>query len=160
MTHFKLWLAPLVVLIQTAALADPQLDVEELMNDMLPFGHEMLEQHGEFLPYGAATKTNGEIVSVASVDGDEHPRSQEVIANIKAAFQKAAEEHRYKATALFYDVTTVLPRTKEKSDAIAVALDHVDNVSITVFLPYELEGKRVVFGETFARRGQNEIFRK
>ena len=147
-----------LLLVQVRAMADPQLDVEELMNDMLPFGQEMLEKYGEFLPFGAATKTNGEIVSVAGGVGIENAKSQDVINVLKEAFQEAAAQKKYKATAIFYDVRTVEPSSGEKTDAIAVALDHVDSFSITVFLPYELVGTRVVFGETFARRGANDIF--
>ena len=147
-----------LLLTQVSAIADPQLDVEELMNDMLPFGQEMLEKYGEFIPYGAATKTDGEIVSVAGGVGIEHPKSQEVINVLKEAFQEAAAQKKYKATAIFYDVSTVQPSSGEKTDAIAVALDHVDNFSVTVFLPYELVDSRVVFGETFARRGADDIF--
>ncbi len=154
----RLLMIVLLLLVKTGVAADPKLDVEELLNDMLPFGQEMLEEHGEFIPYGAAIKINGEIVSVAGGVGVDQPKSQEVINSLKDAFRLAAMQGKYKVTAIFYDVSTVDPASGQKTDAIAVALDHVDGLSLAVFLPYELAGSRVVFGETFVRRGANDIF--
>ena len=108
-------------------MANPKADVEELMNSMLPFGQQMLEKHGEFIPYGAAMTSANEIVSVAGYDGDEKPLSQDIIELLKEGFRSAAEKGEYIATALFFDVRVTLPGSNEKSDAIAVALDHKEN---------------------------------
>jgi hypothetical protein len=37
-------------------------DAETLLNAVMPFAERMLAEHGEFYPYGAAMKPDGEIV--------------------------------------------------------------------------------------------------
>lgn len=134
-------------------------DVEALMNEWVTFGKQMLSEHREFFPYGAAMKLDGEIVSIAADTGEESPPSQEVIDLLVSNFQQAAVSGEYKATALFYDVRITLPTSKEKTDAIAVALDHVDAYSVIVFHPYRIEDNHLIFGDLTASQGANAIFR-
>jgi hypothetical protein len=114
---------------------DPKADCEALMNSVIPFAQQMLTNHGEFLPFGGAMRSSGELVSVAGYDGDEHPQSSDVIHLIKEGFIGAARQGEYRATALVYDVRVKLPSTGDKSDAIAVSLNHRDNYSIVVVFP-------------------------
>ena len=139
-------------------MADPKTEVEELMNALLPFGQQMLEKHGEFIPYGGAMKTDGEIVSVSGYEGEEQPLSQDIINLLKDGYRIAVKNNEYKATAIFYDVRVIPPGTQEKTDAIAVALDHKENYSVIVLFPYKLINSNVQFGEVFAEAGANEIF--
>lgn len=84
------------------------------MNEVLPFAQQMLERHGEFIPYGGAMKPNGEIVSVAGYDGDEYPPSQDIIDLLKDAFRAAGRSGEYKATAIVFDVRVIPPRDLKK----------------------------------------------
>ncbi|MCC7643613.1 MULTISPECIES: hypothetical protein [unclassified Janthinobacterium] len=133
---------------------------ETLMNAVLPMAEKLLEQHGEFFPFGAAMKPSGEIVDVAGYDGREHPPSADIIKLLESAFAKAAAAKQYKATALVYDVKVTPPSSNKKSDAIAVALDHVDKYSVVVFFPYELVNGKLQLGPVFAQKGAELIFRK
>ena len=141
-------------------MADPKSDVEELMNDAVgvAFADRMLREHGDFFPYGAAMKQDGEIVSVAAHDGTEHPPSQELISLLKGAFRQSVAEGEYIATAIFYDVRVSLPKEGGKTDAIAAALDHRDDYSVIVFFPYRLDGDQIEYGELFAQAGENDVF--
>ena len=47
-------------------------ECEALMNSVLPFAKQMLGRHGEFYSYCGAMRANGEIVSVAGYEGQEH----------------------------------------------------------------------------------------
>ncbi len=82
----------------------PKAECESLMNAALPFAEKMLKQHGEFFPYGAALKENGEIASVAGYDGREQPPSKDVIGLLKQGFVQGAKAREYRATALVYDI--------------------------------------------------------
>ena len=135
-------------------------DVEKLMNAMLPFAEQMLEKHGEFLPYGAAMTPAGKVVSIGGYDGREHPPSQDIIKLLKDSFRSAAKAKKYKATGIFFDVRTVPPGAVEKTDAVAIALDHKDNYSVVVYYPYKLKSGKVQFGQVFATAGANDIFGK
>ncbi len=147
-----------ILFIGATAMADPKSEVEDLMNDRLPFGQELLEKYGEFFPYGGAITSDGKIVSVAAYDGDEQPPSMDVINLLKNGFRQAAKKGEYKATALFYDVRVIPPGAKEKVDAIAIALDHKENYSVVVFFTYTLINSKLEFGEVFAEAGANDIF--
>jgi hypothetical protein len=133
-------------------------ECETLMNIVLPFAQRMLSDHGEFFPYGGAMRSGGEIISVAGYDGGEQPPSTNLIQLIKEGFIDAANQGQYMATALVYDVRVVMPETGEKSDAVAVSLNHRDRYSMTVLFPYKLAGGKAAFGNPFAQKGDGDIF--
>jgi hypothetical protein len=136
----------------------PKDDCEALMNSALPFAKQMLDSHGEFYPFGAAMRADGELVSVAGYDGRERPPSTDVIRMLKDAFIAGAKDGQYKATALVYDVRVALPGTREKSDAIAVSLNHRADYSVIVLFPYKIERGRPVIGQAIAQKGEADIF--
>ena len=152
----------LLLLVGTLAIGDDvssaKQDVEKLMNSALPFAEKMLNEHGEFLPYGEAMRPSGEIVSVGADSGEEHPPSQELIDILRSAFKSAAAEGEYIATAIVYDSLTIPPGSEEKTDAIAVALDHRDDYSVLVFFPYELVDGTAELQPPFAVKGAGDIF--
>ena len=135
-------------------------DVEKIMNAMLPFAVQMLEKQGEFFPYGVAMTPAGEVVSIGGYDGREQPPSQGIINLLKDSFRSAAKTKKYRATGIFFNVRTVPPGTTEKTDAVAIALDHKDNYSVVVYFPYKLKAGKVQFGQVFSAAGANDIFGK
>ena len=140
-------------------MASPKSESEILLGTALPFAQKMLEQYGEFYPYGAAMEAeDGEIVSVAGTTGAEQPSPKELIELLRGAFRQGARGGKYRATALAYDALVAVPPSAEKSDAIAVALDHLGGYSVVVFLPYKLTEGKVVYGELFVQEGDNLVF--
>jgi hypothetical protein len=139
-------------------MSDAKGDCQALMNSVLPFAEQMLTNHGEFLPFGGAITPDGEIVSIGGDTGNERPKSADVIALLKGGLIDAARMGKYKATAIVYDVRVTVPSTREKSDAIAVALDHRDNYSVVVYFPYKIEGGKPILGAAFAQKGAADIF--
>jgi hypothetical protein len=128
------------------------------MSAILPFAEQMLRDHGEFFPFGGAMQSDGKIVSVAGHDGTGNPPAADIIRLIKEGFIKSAREGKYRATALIYDARVILPSTGEKSDAIAVSLNHQDSYSVMVFFPYKLEARKLTIGAAFAQGGEADIF--
>jgi hypothetical protein len=60
---------------------------------------------------------------------------------------------------VIYDVRIVPPGQTEKSDAVAIDLDHRDGMSVIMYFPYRLTSeKKVIWGELFASKGSNDIF--
>jgi hypothetical protein len=142
----------------TQAMNQPKADCEALMNALLPFAEQMLQRYGEFFPLGGAMRPDGEIVSVAAHDSGERPSSADVIRQLKEVFVAAACDGQYKATGLAYDVKATIPSTGEKSDAIAISLNHRDNYSIIVLFPYKLSGGSLTIGDAFAEAGEADVF--
>lgn len=156
-----LFLLFIVFTIQTAmaeSVTTAKEDAEKLMNAFIGFAVKMLNESGEFYPYGAAMLPDGETVAVAGYEGQDFPPSQAIIDLLNDGFQRAARAGEYKATAMFYDVRTTLPGTGTKSDAIAVALDHADDYSVVVYFPYKIDNGQASFGDVFAQAGANNIF--
>jgi hypothetical protein len=139
-------------------VSQARVDSEDLMNAALPFAHQMLREHGAFLPFGAAMRPDDEIVSIASYDGNDCPDARELIRLIKDGFIAGARAKEYKATALVYDVRVKLPASGEASDAIAVSLNHRDGYSIVVLFPYRLEKGELREGTAYAQVGEADIF--
>jgi hypothetical protein len=60
---------------------------------------------------------------------------------------------------LAYDVRCIPPGQTEKSDAVAVDLNHRDGMSIRMIYPYRIGAdKKVVWGQLFANKGVDDIF--
>jgi hypothetical protein len=124
----------------------------------MPFAEKMLTEHGEFFPFGAAMKPDGEIVYVGAYDGQERPPSQSLIDLLIGAFREHAVTGKYKATAIVYDVLIIPPGHDRKRDAISVALDHCENYSVVVYFPYDRTAGAVTIHAAFANEGEREIF--
>jgi hypothetical protein len=133
-------------------------DCEALMSAVLPFAEKLLQEQGEFFPYGGALKADGQLASVAGYDGREQPPSSEIIRLIKQGFVEGAKSGEYVATALIYDVRVTLPSTGQKSDAIAVSLNHRDNYSVVVLFPYQLVDGKLQYGDAIAQAGERDVF--
>ena len=139
-------------------MSDPKTDCETLMNSVLPLAEQMLATYGEFIPFGGAMRPDGQLVSIAGYDGNEHPKSVDVIALMKEGFIVAAHKGEYRATAVVYDVRIKLTSTEEQSDAIAVSLNHRDNYSIIVLFPYSIDAGKLILDTAFAQKGEADIF--
>ncbi|WP_315837353.1 hypothetical protein [Bradyrhizobium prioriisuperbiae] len=140
-------------------MTDAKADCQSLMNSVLPFAEQTLSRHGEFLPFGGAKTIDGEFISIADADdGQEHPPSGDLIRLIKDGLREAAGKGEVRATALVYDVRTIVPSTGEPSDAIAVSMNHRDGYSVTVMVPYKIGNGTIEFGQAYAQTGEADIF--
>jgi hypothetical protein len=139
-------------------MSQAKADCESLMNSLLPFAEQMLQLHGEFFPFGGAMRSSGEVVAVAGYDGSERPLSADLIRLIKEGFVEGARKNEYRATAHVYDVRVKLPSSGEKSDAIAISLNHRDNYSVVVLFPYRLNDGKLTVAAAYAQAGEADIF--
>ena len=151
----------------TAAFAAPldhatqKKQLESLIGAALPFAETMLRTHGEYFPFGATMDAKGKITSVGAAPGGEHPPSTEVIALLKGAYRSQGASGKIIACALVYDVRTIPPGATEKTDAVAIDLNHRDGMSVTMYYPYHIDSdKNVVFGVAFAVKGPEDIFQR
>jgi hypothetical protein len=148
----------LSIQVRGQSVSDAKAESEALMNEAVPFAEKMLRQHGECYPHGYIMKPSGEIALVAGYDGTDRPKSQIIIDLLVAGFKRDAAVGKVKATALVYDILVAPPGASEKSDLIAVALDHRDNYSVVVIFPYVLRHGELTIGAPFAQKGESRIF--
>lgn len=162
-------LLPVAVLFASVtALAAAPLDeaaqkqqLESLYNAVRPVATEMIVKKGEFHPFGASIDSEGKLGNVAPVATSDHPKSAELITQLKASFRGAAGAKKIVASALVYDIRVTPPGQQEKADAIAIDLDHRDGVSLTMICPYQLNADhQPVFGQLLMQEGNHDIFRR
>jgi hypothetical protein len=133
-------------------------ELEQLLSSVMPFAQQMLTNYGEFIPYGWAMNSDGKIAAVGGYTGDEHPKSKEIIEFLQGAFHRQAQDGTIRACALVYDIRTIPPGQAQKTDALAVNLDHRGGMSIVVIYPYSIENKKVTLGKSWAVKGEGKIF--
>ena len=109
-------------------------DYDALLNALMPFAEQMLKQHGEFFPFGAAVNTDGRVTAHATYDGNELPPSEEVIASLTKAFQGEAREGKIRATGICYDGRIV--QGDKKVDAVMITMEHVSGHGTKACVPY------------------------
>ena len=137
-----------------------QQECEELMNDILPLAIQMLEERGEFYPYGGKVTSEGEIIHVDVMDDDtDHPESNPLIETMTREFRDEGRTGTCRATAMVMDVKVVPPEETTKTDAIQVCLDHRDGYAVEVFFPYAIDRlRKIVIHPPFAQKGASRIF--
>jgi hypothetical protein len=112
-----------------SASEQAQIDVDSLLNAALPFAQQMLDQHGEFFPYGVAIDASGETHMAAGYTGEERPPSQSVLDILVQGYRKQRDGLR--AVALVADVRA------DGSDAIQVEIEHREGQAIFLLMPYK-----------------------
>jgi hypothetical protein len=128
-------------------------DLDGLVNALLPFAQKMLNEQGEFFPFGAAVTSDGETRLWSSdPDGGERPPSAAVQAYLLSGFR--SERDHLRAAASCLDV-----RLKD-SDAVMVDLEHVEGNVLQVFLPYKKKrfGRGVEYGNITVSVGRQQIW--
>jgi hypothetical protein len=98
-------------------------------------------------------KPNGEQVNLSASNGEERPKSSELIDLVKSSYIELAQSKEIIASALVYDVMV------NGSDSIAVDLDHVSGYSVIVVVPYELTETELIIGKMFTTKGKGVIFK-
>ena len=136
-----------------SASSEAQADLDALLNATLPFAQQMLDQHGEFLPFAAAVSKDGGVTMVAGeVEGTDRPPSQEVLDTLLRGLRESQSE--YRAVALVADVLA------DGNDAVRVELEHAQGQAITVLLPYKRKKFRrsVEYGSLAAATGRQQVW--
>ena len=134
-------------------------DGEKLLDTLLPFAKQMLQQYREFFPFGGRMAPDGVVSHEGAWNGTEHPPSQELIALLRQAHQKDAAAKKLRACATVYDIRTIPPGRTEKQDAIAAAIDHVSGYSVVVIYPYKFDAAQKLQVEApFVVKGAQDIF--
>ncbi|MBW8864572.1 MAG: hypothetical protein JF609_06545 [Verrucomicrobia bacterium] len=134
-------------------------DYDALLNALMPFAEQMLKQHGEFFPFGAAVNLTGEVTAHATYDGNELPPSEEVIASLTKAFLSEAREGKIRAAGICYDGRII--QGDKKVDAVMMTMEHQSGNASKVCVPYTKGwfGK-YNFGQMVAALEEPKIFVK
>ncbi len=137
-----------------------QKDLEALAGFVLPLAEQQLKAQQGFHPYGGIMAGDGTMKGfTADEEEGEERKSQQTVDALTDAFRKMGQEGSAKASVIVCDVRVTPPGTKTETDAVLLILDHVDDYSAEIYMPYHFDGgSELVFGEMFGTPGQRTIF--
>lgn len=122
---------------ETSLKPESRADLEHLLNALIEFARMMLDEQGEFFPFGASLKADLLIHSVPVDLPEDRPGTREVLDALIAAFREYVQDDAVLAIGICSDTHIAMPDGIRESDAIAVQLEHRHGDSIVVFQPYE-----------------------
>ncbi len=133
-----------------------QQGVDVLLNESLPFGQRMLEEHGEFFPYAVAMSASGEVeIFGAQIGPDENPPSGKVLDVLYEGLRSRRDSIRAAAV-----VSDVVVREPGETEASRIEIEHREGVALTVLLPYEKAShpRRVRYGDLQAMPASRRVW--
>ena len=135
----------------------PKEECEVLLESLLSVSETLLKKNGEFYPIGAVL-TNENTITFTSVQSDnEFPNPQNIIDNLISSHKQMVQKEEIKASGIAWNSTA--SSNGKSFDAIIVSLEHKEDYSVIVGLPYKIGlFKKVKLGELFAQNGNNDIF--
>jgi hypothetical protein len=121
-------------------------DLQILLNMVLPFARPILEEHGEFYPFGAFVDRDGRTQMLSADASTEHPAPVAIVGLLTEALQAKAQRGECRAVAICYNGRTKI-QGKSTTDAIIVHLER-DSLYMEAAVPYTLsEDGSVRYGE-------------
>jgi hypothetical protein len=128
------------------------------MHAVLPFAKHLLQQYGEFSPYGGYLRTDGSIVQLGVDDpGSEHPATATQVDSLCRKLRERVERGEATAAAIVFDARVTPPGVGHATDAIEVLVQHRDSYCAELLFPYRIRKGRIVFGQMFAQTCVRQI---
>ncbi|GAA2002231.1 MULTISPECIES: hypothetical protein [Nocardioides] len=126
-------------------------DLDSLAGEAVTRAQALLEESGEFYPFGLSADAEG-LALVGADDLGSHPQAGEVLDVLVAGLHASRDTLR--ATALVYPVSV------EGSAAVRVELEHRDGPALEVLVPYTVNRRRtkVTLGASSVAEGPRQIW--
>jgi hypothetical protein len=116
----------------------------------MDFGRIMLEDSGEFYPFGAVIGADGKLKAVGGYDGNERPKSQDIYRLLFNALAFDARAGNVLAVALAANVNIPTAYKPPSPDGLRVHLE-AEGYSRLVYVPYTLAKGRMFKKTTIAK---------
>ena len=135
----------------------PKEECEVLLEALLSASKNLLIKNGEIYPIGAVLSNDATATFTAVHSDNEFPDSKSVIRDLVSSHKQMAQKKKIKASGIAWNGT--FTSNGNQTDAIIVSLEHQDDYSVIVGLPYEIGlFKKIKFGELFAQSGNSDVF--
>ncbi len=138
-----------------------QNDFNEMLAPLIDFAETILEEGGEFRPFGARLAAGGQLalIDVAPAIQVKEPSNPLIIDALYATFRLEARAGTIRACAVCWDALVPRETGGGFTDAIAVGLEHRDGEPAIVLLAYEREpGGDYRFEEPITGVGRRHVF--
>jgi hypothetical protein len=123
-------------MIEAMTDGDPQDEMDVLLNFLLPYARDQLEQNGDFVPTGATLSEAGTVSAVNAGTDDARASSDVVVAALTEAIRREAEAGAVRACGVVDTARVPRPGMPEMTDAIRVRIDHTAADPVHVFMPF------------------------
>lgn len=118
----------------------------------------LANQCGAFLPFAAFLNPDGKVEMLGADLGGAQPRSGEVIAFLRAAFESMAQQGRIKGMGICANVVARLPGHADKVDAICCFVDRLGQQPIDFYVPFRKEASGYKYEEPVILPGTMKVF--
>jgi len=127
--------------------------LDELLNFCVGFAKEMLAKRGEFHPFGASLRRDGQVSAAGGYAG-EKSTSQEVYQTLHSGLSADFEKGDIVAAAIAADVTIPAEFSPAFSDGIRVHLE-CSGYSRYIYIPYRIQRQGMI-GRVLGRQSTTE----
>ncbi len=131
--------------------SEARLAMNSLLDEGMTVALHLLEKNGEFYPFAVGLQFDSKIAIVATLDGDDHPESNDVLASLYPALREDIRKGEYTAVGIVTNVTVRKNETDEPIDALRIQIEHPEAEPMACFVPYRLENGKVIKGELVAQ---------
>lgn len=136
----------------------PKEECEVLLDKLLSVTKYLLKKNGEFHPVGAVLTHDSAPAFTAVQSYNESPDPKSVIEDLIHAHRRLSEKVGILASGIAWNAAESTP-DGGKSDAIVISLEHKDDYTAIVALPYKIGlFRKIKFGEMFAVKGNHDVF--
>jgi hypothetical protein len=111
--------------------------LHQLLAYCTDFAQIMLQDSGEFYPFGAVLSPEGAVVAAGGYDGNEYPKPQEIYRLITEAFVSEAKSGKILGAAIAANVNVPEQYETPSRDALRVRLE-ADDFARFIYVPYEM----------------------
>lgn len=132
--------------------ASPE-QLHDLLQYCMDFGKMMLEDAGEFHPFGAAIRVDGELVAFGGYDGNEHPDPEDIYQLLVDALAADARAGGALAIAIAANVNIPAGYKSPSPEGLRVQLE-TESYSRFIYVPYTLAKKGLFKRTTIANYGE------
>lgn len=139
-------------------------DLDELLAAVLPFAHKLLSADGGFFPFAATMDAEGGMAAKSYELDEREAAPERVLYALMESVREETAEEEMRAVALCWDARIQQGENdQELTDAVAVALEHVEGEALEVFVPYgpgtDADGElAITFGEAMAAQRRPSLF--
>lgn len=134
-------------------------DFNELLTPMLGLAERMLEETGEFRPFGARLAASGQLAVIDVAPTLRDPSNPLIINSLYATFRLQARAGTIKACAVCWDALVPKEEGGGLTEAIAIGLEHRDGDPTVVLCTYEREASGSVhFDDPITALGRRHVF--
>lgn len=138
-----------------------QSDFNELLGPLVGLAETLLEQEGEFRPFGARLAAGGQLALIDVSPTLERPSNPLILDALYATFRVEAKAGTIRACAVCWDALVPREDGPGLMDAIAVDLEHRDGEPTIILLGYRREaGGEYSFATPVSVQAKRHVFGK